>query len=109
MAHLEPWQQPQVVYYASPPMKNALGGWSLGLGVASLVFFWVPVLGLFAYVTAPAGIAFGWFGQQRAKHGVASNGGVAMAGLVCSGIALGLTVLLTALWLVLMTGMAGST
>lgn len=54
--------------------KNNLGGWALGLGIASLV-----CCGLFTGIPA---IILGYLGMQAAKEGRASNKGMAIAGLI---------------------------
>ena len=54
--------------------KNNLGGWALGLGIASLV-----CCGIFTGIPA---IILGYLGMQAANEGRASNKGMAIAGLI---------------------------
>lgn len=76
------------------PMKNALGGWSLAVGIASMLFFWVPVFGMLTFLAGPIGIVLGHFGRARADAGLASNRGVATAGMALSAVALALAIIM---------------
>ena len=60
--------------YGPSTEKNALGGWALGLGIASLV-----CCGLLTGIPA---MVLGFLGIQAANEGRASNKGMAIAGLV---------------------------
>ncbi len=60
--------------------KNNLGGWALGLGIASLV-----CCGLFTGIPA---IILGYLGMQAAKEGRASNKGMAIAGLIMGSLSI---------------------
>ena len=66
-------------YYAAAQPQNGMGTAALVLGIIGVVLFfaiWPPfILGILA-------IIFGAVGLGRAKRGVATNRGVAMAGLV---------------------------
>jgi hypothetical protein len=70
---------------------NSRGGWSLGLGIAAVVLFWVPVLYL---ATSIAGgivaIVLGVKGRRLAAQGAATNRGMATTGLVLGSIGLSL-------------------
>lgn len=92
-------QQMHAPYGYPPVMRNGLGTGSLVLGVLSMLFFWVPVLGLAAYATAITGVATGCFGVARARQRVASNGGVAMAGIVTSALGLIAVVAMTVFYI----------
>lgn len=75
-----------------PPLavrQNAAGGWSLALGIATVVLCMVPVL---SQLVAIAGIVVGGFGRKAANEGRADNGGMALAGIILSvaGLAIGL-------------------
>jgi integral membrane protein len=60
--------------YGPSTEKNALGGWALGLGIASLV-----CCGLLTGIPA---MVLGFLGIQAANEGRASNKGMAIAGLI---------------------------
>ena len=60
--------------YGPSTEKNNLGGWALGLGIASLV-----CCGIFTGIPA---IILGYLGMQAANEGRASNKGMAIAGLI---------------------------
>ncbi|WP_136313500.1 MULTISPECIES: DUF4190 domain-containing protein [Actinomyces] len=53
--------------------KNSLGGWALGLGIASVC------CGIFTGIPA---IILGYLGMQAANEGRANNKGMAIAGIV---------------------------
>ncbi|WP_306318684.1 MULTISPECIES: DUF4190 domain-containing protein [unclassified Streptomyces] len=58
-----------------------------GLGVAALVLGIVTAVGFLAWpvaiVTGVLAVVFGTVGRRRAGRGAASNGGQALAGLIC--------------------------
>lgn len=66
-------------YYAAPQPRNGMGTAALVLGIIGVALFWTIsppfILGILAVV-------FGAVGLGRAKRGVASNRGSAVAGLV---------------------------
>lgn len=77
-----------------------------GLGVASLVFGIIGLFGSFLVVGAlPAilGLIFGIIGYRRTKSGEANNGGVAIAGIVTSVLALTIAIAIGALFAVVFT------
>lgn len=57
-----------------PDEKNSLGGWALGLGIASFV-----CCGIFTGIPA---IIVGFLGMQAANEGRATNKGMSIAGIV---------------------------
>jgi hypothetical protein len=62
--------------------RNGFGTWSLVLGVVSFC-------GLFTFIVPPVlAVVFGLIGRGRAQRREATNGGVALAGIVTGGIAL---------------------
>ena len=63
---------------------NGLAVAALVLGVLALVFFWLPFLG---WIPAVLGLVFGLIALQRPD-----GRGMAMAGAVCSGIALAIKI-----------------
>ena len=56
-----------------PDEKNSLGGWALGLGIASFV-----CCGIFTGIPA---IIVGFLGMQAANEGRATNKGMSIAGI----------------------------
>lgn len=93
------YPQPHYGYMPMQPMmKNGLGVSSLVLGILSVLFFWVPIFGLLAYVTAGTGLILGIFGHRRVQHRIASNGGVAMAGIVLCIVGLVAVIGTTVFW-----------
>ncbi len=81
-----------------PPQSNGLAVASLVLGILSILFAWIPIIGLIAWILAPLGLVFGLvaLGKPVGK-------GMAIAGSICSGIGL----LICLLW-VIGLGMAAS-
>jgi len=63
-----------------PDEKNSLGGWALGLGIASLVCCTI-------FTGIPAMIV-GYLGVQAANEGCATNKGVSIAGIIMGGISI---------------------
>lgn len=82
--------QPQ---FGMPPLpagnRNGLGTAALVLGILSLVTWFLFVGGLLGIVAVVLGV----LGRGRAKRGEASNGGMAVAGIVTGGLGVLLTVL----------------
>ena len=64
---------------------NGLAVTALVLGILGLVFFWIPFLG---WIPAILGLIFGLIAMQRPE-----GRGMAVAGVVCSAIALSIKVL----------------
>jgi hypothetical protein len=83
-----PYGTPSQPPYGAPAWGTPDGGRpSNGLGVAALVLGIVSIFPLFMFVIpAILAIVFGAIGRSRAKRGQATNGGVALAGLL-TGIA----------------------
>ena len=71
---------PGMTPFGASTEKNNLGGWALGLGIASLV-----CCGLFTGIPA---IILGYLGMQAAKEGRASNKGMAIAGLIMGSLSI---------------------
>ena len=63
-----------------PDEKNSLGGWALGLGIASLVCCSI-------FTGIPAMIV-GYLGMQAANEGRATNKGMSIAGIIMGGISI---------------------
>jgi hypothetical protein len=77
--------QPQTIYVQQAPAapSNGMAIASLVLGIISVVFVWIPVLGMIAWVTSPLGLIFGALAMRKPTHR-----GMAIAGLVCSVVGL---------------------
>lgn len=86
------------VHTQAPPQSNGLAVASLVLGILSILFAWIPIIGLIAWILAPLGLVFGLvaLGKPVGK-------GMAIAGSICSGVGL----LICLLW-VIGLGMAAS-
>ena len=67
--------------YAPEPVKpkNGMGTAALVFGILAVLTFWFPVLGA---VLAIVAIILGVVGRGRVRKGVATNGGVALTGLI---------------------------
>lgn len=85
------WQGQQ--QFGMPPVpagrSNGLGTASLVLGILSLVTWFLFIGGLFGIVA----VILGFLGRGKAKRGEASNGAMALAGLVTGAVGILLTVL----------------
>lgn len=87
-----PGQQPAA---APPPLYGApLAAPRNGFGTAGLVLGILSILACLLVVPAVLGIIFGSVGRRRAKRGEATNGGVALAGIICGSVGLALGVAL---------------
>jgi len=67
------------------PQNTASGVASLVLGILALCTVWIPIIGLIAWILAPLGLILGIVALNRPT---VSGKGVAIAGVVCSTIAL---------------------
>lgn len=79
-----PNQNPQQTAIAQDP-KNGMGIAALVFGVLallSIVIVWIPFVGILTIVIALLAIIFGVIGRRRAKSLQATNGGVALIGLI---------------------------
>ncbi|HET9143415.1 DUF4190 domain-containing protein [Actinophytocola sp.] len=86
--HYAPPQQPAV---AAP--QNGLGTAGFVLGLIGLIFSPIPIIGVVAWPLAILGLIFSLVGVTRARAGRATNLGLAIAGTVCSALALLLCIL----------------
>jgi Domain of unknown function (DUF4190) len=84
--------------YAPPPIspKNGLGIGSLVIAIIGLLFVWSVVLGIIAGLVA---VILGFVGWGRAKRGEATNGGVAIAGIVLGFLAIVISLIFVAIWI----------
>ncbi|GGM17416.1 hypothetical protein ACFFX1_40600 [Dactylosporangium sucinum] len=81
--------------YGGQQPQNTLGLVGMILGIAA-----IPLLCCF-YIGFPLGIAaavLGYLGMNKAKQGLATNRGQALAGLICGGVAIALFILWMILW-----------
>ena len=69
------------------------------LGILSVLFVWIPIVGLVSWVLAPVGLVLGLVGLNRP-----GGRGMAIAGSICSGIGL-----LGCIGWVVLLGLAAST
>jgi Domain of unknown function (DUF4190) len=92
-----PYQQYPYPGYGPPPAapRNGLGIASLVLAIAALLAFWSVVGGVIIGVVA---LILGIVGRGRAKRGEATNGGVALAGIVLGALAIVVSLAFIAVW-----------
>lgn len=89
-------------YGLVPGGPGTQAGWpgqpNNGMGIAALVLGILSILSsltlLFGVITGVLGIIFGGLGRAKAKRGEATNGGMALAGLLCGAAGLLVSVLL---------------
>lgn len=88
--------QPQPAYGApygypsAPPEKNALGVWSLVLGIVSIVMLFSCFVGFLAAIPA---VITGHLSRKAQKEGLANNAGLALGGIITGWVTIGLTLL----------------
>ena len=91
--------QPQPVQYGAPygypapPEKNALGVWSLVLGILSIVMLFSCLVGFLAAIPA---VITGHLSRKAQKEGLADNAGLALGGIITGWVTIGLTILAAA-------------
>lgn len=76
--------------YAVPPEKNALGVWSLVLGVLSVVLLFSCFVG---FLTAVPAVITGHLSRRAQREGLANNGSLALGGIITGWVTIGLTIL----------------
>lgn len=79
--------------YPTPPEKNALGVWSLVLGILSIVMLFSCFVGFLAAIPA---VITGHLARKAQKEGLADNAGLALGGIITGWVTIGLTVLAAA-------------
>jgi hypothetical protein len=67
---------------ATGPPRNGLGTAALVLAIIGLLVCWIPFVGVLAIVLGVVAVALGFVGRGRVSRGLATNGGVAVAGIV---------------------------
>lgn len=88
-----PTGMPNFPQHPAPPVpvsqfQNGYGVAAFVLGLLSALFGWVPIVGVFAWITAPLALVFGILGLQRVGKGNANNRGLTWAGIILAGIGL---------------------
>ncbi len=73
------------------PSNNGLGVASLVLGILSIIFGWIPIIGFISWILAPIGLVLGLVALNTG-----AGRGIAIAGSICSGVGL----LICILWVV---------
>jgi hypothetical protein len=88
-----PYYGPPTGQPAGPPPggQNTQGLAGMILGIVSIPLACCPYLGI---IVAIVGLVFSWLGLKKANTGLASNGGQAKAGLICSGVGVVLAILI---------------
>ncbi|MEU4383889.1 DUF4190 domain-containing protein [Promicromonospora sp. NPDC023805] len=76
--------------YTAPAEKNALGVWSLVLGILSILMLFTCVVGFLAAIPA---LITGYMSRKANKEGLADNPGLALGGIITGWVTIGLTVL----------------
>ncbi|MFD2794738.1 DUF4190 domain-containing protein [Promicromonospora vindobonensis] len=87
--------QPQPGYgapygYPVSPEKNALGVWSLVLGIVSVVMLFSCLVGFLAAIPA---VITGHLSRKAQREGLADNAGLALGGIITGWVTIGLTLL----------------
>ena len=92
-----PPPQPSGAYPAvsSAPRKDGLGISALIVAILGLLFSWSVVGG---FVLGIVAVILGFAGRGRVKSGEASNGGVALAGIVLGALAVVVSLIFIAIW-----------
>ena len=78
--------------------KNGLGTAGFVLGLVGLVFAFIPLIGVVAWPLVIIGLILSLVGLSRVRKGVATNKGLAIAGIVCSAVGLVICILWTAVF-----------
>ncbi|MFD7307010.1 DUF4190 domain-containing protein [Promicromonospora sp. NPDC059942] len=77
--------------YVAPPEKNALGVWSLVLGILSVFLLFSCLVGFLAAVPA---VITGHLSRKAVREGQADNGGLALGGIITGWVTIGLTLVI---------------
>jgi hypothetical protein len=100
-----PPPQPYAGYAAPVGPRNGLGIAALVVAIVGLVFCWTVVGGVILGVTA---IILGFVGRGRVKRGEATNGGVAIAGIVLGFLAIVVSLVFIPIWIGMFEEVGGS-
>jgi len=84
--------------FGPPPIgpRNGLGTAALTLAIIGLVFCWTVVGGVILGLCA---VIIGFVGQGRVRSGEATNGGVAIAGIVLGFLSIVVSLVFIAIWI----------
>lgn len=93
--------------YAPPPIgpRNGLGIAALVVAIVGLVFCWTVVGGVILGVAA---VILGFVARGRVKRGEATNGGVAIAGIVLGFLAIIVSLVFIPIWIGMFDEVGGS-
>lgn len=84
MTYQEPGPSGSTVHvHTAPPSSSGLAVASLVLGILSILFVWIPIVGLISWILAPIGLVLGLVGLSRP-----AGRGMAVAGTICSAVGL---------------------
>jgi Domain of unknown function (DUF4190) len=89
----------------APPKKDGLGISALIVAILGLLFSWSVVGGVVLGVVA---VILGFVGRGRVKAGEASNGGVALAGIILGALAVVVSLVFIAIWYGAFSDIGGS-
>jgi hypothetical protein len=93
--------------FAPPPTgpRNGLGTAALALAIVGLLFCWTVAGGVILGLCA---VIIGFVGQGRVKSGEATNGGVAISGIVLGFLAIIVSLVFIAIWIGLFDAVGGT-
>jgi hypothetical protein len=93
--------------FAPPPIgpRNGLGTAALALAIFGLVFCWTVVGGVILGLCA---VIIGFVGQGRVRSGAATNGGVAIAGIVLGFFAIVVSLVFIPIWIGVFDAVGGT-
>ncbi len=83
-----PYQQPYPYAPVARPPMSGFAITSLVLGILALLFCWIPFVGVIAWPLLLVGGGLGIVALGPTRRGEADGHGLAIAGVVCSGVAL---------------------
>ncbi|MEJ2854734.1 MULTISPECIES: MmpS family transport accessory protein [unclassified Saccharothrix] len=96
------YPQPPMAQYPPPmaprPPQNGLGTAGFVLGLLGLLFSFIPIIGLVAWPLVILGLVLGGLGAAKASRGLATNKGLAVAGVVLSAVGLVVCILWVAVF-----------
>ncbi|HZI98590.1 MAG TPA: DUF4190 domain-containing protein [Actinomycetales bacterium] len=72
--------------------KNGLGTAALVLGIIGLLLAFIPVIGILGGLLGIVGVILGVIARGKVKRGDATNGGVALVGIILSVLAILITI-----------------
>jgi hypothetical protein len=100
-----PPPQPYAGYTAPVGPRNGLGIAALVVAIIGLVFCWTVIGGVILGVAA---VILGFVARGRVKRGEASNGGVAIAGIVLGFLAIVVSLVFIPIWIGMFHEVGGS-